>query len=138
MPLIRYQIEDTGMLLSKTCSCGRSLPLMQMPSGRITDFVVTPEGRIVSGVVVVTYLVAHAPGVGQAQLIQDDISHIVLRIVRGPAFGDASLDYFAGEMPKFFGNNMSFDIEYADSISNDPSGKFRFSISKIDPMEYLV
>lgn len=38
MPIIRYAIGDRGALSSKTCTCGRGLPMLKCVTGRIIDF----------------------------------------------------------------------------------------------------
>lgn len=135
MPFIRYQIEDVGMPVEKACSCGRGLPLMKIAGGRMTDFLVAPDGRIISGASLTIYLIANAPGVAQAQILQEKRNEIILRIVRNEKFGDESLRFFEREIPRFFGGAMKYELEYVDEIPLEQSGKYRFSISKIDPAE---
>ena len=45
MPLIRYENQDLGELSHSKCPCGRGLPLMKPPTGRITDFLYTSSGK---------------------------------------------------------------------------------------------
>ncbi len=135
MPFIRYQIEDAGVPSDETCACGRGLPLMKMAAGRVTDFLVTPERKIISGASLTIYLVANTPGVAQAQLVQEKIDEIIFRIVKGENFGEKSLAYLQSEIPKFFGPSMKYQIEYVEQIPLESSGKYRFSISKVDPAE---
>jgi len=135
MPFIRYQIEDAGVPSGESCSCGRGLPIMKMAAGRVTDFLVTPERKIISGASLTIYLVANTPGVAQAQIVQESIDEIVLRIVKGDNFGEQSLAYLRTEFPKFFGPTMRYRLEFVDSIPLEASGKYRFSISKVDPAE---
>lgn len=133
MPFIRYQIEDTGIPITESCGCGRGLPLMKMAGGRTTDFLVTPSGKIVSGASLTIYLIANTPGVAQAQLIQEKKDEVVFKIVRGEKFSDASLAFLAAEIPKYLGTDVKYQIEYVDTIPVESSGKYRFSISKVDP-----
>lgn len=133
MPFIRYQIEDTGTPVAEPCSCGRGLPLMKMAGGRTTDFLVTPSGKIVSGASLTIYLIANTPGVAQAQLIQEKKDEVVFKIVKGERFGDSSLAFLASEIPKYLGGDVKYQIEYVDTIPVESSGKYRFSISKVDP-----
>jgi len=135
MPFIRYQIEDIGVPSDEICSCGRGLPLMKMAAGRVTDFLVTPERKIISGASLTIYLIVNAPGVAQAQLIQESIDHIHFKIVKGEKFSEESLKFFEREIPKFFGNSMKYSLEFVDQIPTESSGKYRFSISQIDPAE---
>jgi len=137
MPFIRYRIEDIGTPLDTACSCGRGLPLMKMAGGRVTDFIVTPENKIVSGAAMTIYFVAETPGIAQAQLVQKRKDFLLIRLVRDDSFGDTTHETIKMKMAEFFGRNMHYEIEFVESIPVEPSGKYRFSISEIDPLEYL-
>jgi phenylacetate-CoA ligase len=47
MPFIRYEIGDRGVVLPDQCPCGRGLTLLGPLSGRTTDFLEFPNGRVV-------------------------------------------------------------------------------------------
>jgi len=49
MPLIRYRIEDRGILSEKVCSCGRGLPLLEKIVGRIRENFKNKFGDYVNG-----------------------------------------------------------------------------------------
>jgi len=132
MPFIRYQIEDIGFPIAETCSCGRGLPLLDISGGRTTDFLITPDGIIVSGASLTIFLIANTPGIAQAQLIQHTKDEIIFKIVKKEGFGDNSIKFLQQEFPKFFGNKMKYHLEFVDHIPVEASGKYRFSISHID------
>jgi phenylacetate-CoA ligase len=131
MPFLRYRIEDVGVPSSKMCPCGRGLPLMEMVGGRVTDFLVAPDGRRVSGASLTIYLVANTPGVKQAQIIQEVPDCLRLKIVRGSEYTEDSIVYIRRKVEEFFGTQMAIAFEYVDEIAKEPSGKYRFSICRI-------
>jgi len=45
MPLIRYRIGDRAVLGPATCDCGINFPLIKHVLGRISDIIVTPDGK---------------------------------------------------------------------------------------------
>jgi len=45
MPFIRYKTGDRGFLKNGRCNCGRSLPLMEITQGRVSDLIITPDGK---------------------------------------------------------------------------------------------
>ncbi|MBD3401577.1 AMP-binding protein [candidate division GN15 bacterium] len=137
MPFIRYRIEDMGMLLDQTCSCGRTLPMMDIVGGRVTDFLVTPEGSVVSGAAMTIYFIARVPGITQAQLVQTAVDRLTLRLAVDEAFGQESKQMIEDSVRQFFGPDMHYEIEQVDSIPVEASGKYRFSISEIDPVAHL-
>src|SRR5262249_16951702 len=77
MPLIRYRIGDVGSWEEGICPCGRALPRLRSVEGRVTDFLVGSDGRLVSGVFLATYVVAHRPSLGQVQIHQDRAGEIL-------------------------------------------------------------
>src|SRR5262245_32968401 len=91
MPMIRYRIGDLGSWASQPCPCGRRLPLLQEVAGRVTDFLVGGDGRLVSGVYLATYVVAQRPSLGQVQIVQTRAGEVVYRVCPGPGF-DAAAD----------------------------------------------
>jgi phenylacetate-CoA ligase len=131
MPLIRYRIEDVGIPADRVCSCGRKLPLIDNVAGRVTDFLIAPDGRRVSGASLTIYLIANTPGVKQAQIIQESPGALRLRIVKGLEFTDESVAFLRQKTPEFFGHEMEIQLEFVDSIPKEQSGKYRFSICKI-------
>jgi len=134
MPFIRYEIGDVAAPMAPgTCACGRGLPKLEVAAGRVTDFLVTPDGGIISGASLTIYLIANAPGVAQAQLVQDDPARVLIRVVPGEGYGEATLAFFREQMPRFFGPRVSWDVEEVGEIPCEASGKYRFSISSIDP-----
>jgi phenylacetate-CoA ligase len=136
MPFIRYQIEDIGKPSERqSCSCGRGLPLIDMAAGRITDFMVTPEGKIISGPSMAHSLIANTPGLTQAQLIQEKKDELIMRVVRGEKFSEESVRFLEQEVPRFFGPTVKLRLEYVESITPEASGKYRLSISKLDLSE---
>ena len=50
MPLIRYRIGDMAAWADGPCPCGRGLPRLERVAGRVTDFLIGADGRLVSGV----------------------------------------------------------------------------------------
>ncbi len=135
MPFIRYQIEDAAIPADGSCACGRGLPLIRVAAGRITDFLVTPEGRVVSGAALTISLIARTPGLAQAQIVQESRDRIILRLVRGKAFDEGSLEFLRRSMVDFFGSSVRLGFDWVDQIPLEPSGKYRFSISQVDPAE---
>jgi len=131
MPFIRYRVEDAGTPSDLACPCGRGLPLLERVQGRVADFIVTPEGRVIFGVSILDNFTAKFLGLERVQIVQDRIDHLRFRIVRGEGFTDATLAEFRARIPAFFGPSMRCDFEFVDDIPREASGKYRFTISQI-------
>lgn len=56
-PMIRYEVGDLAIKSkSKNCSCGLKLPMLEEVVGRITEFLITPEGKFITVQTVVRIL----------------------------------------------------------------------------------
>ena len=133
MPFIRYRIEDLGSSMSPSCPCGRSLPLMAMEAGRISDFIISPHDRsYVSGAALCHYLIAEGPEVGQVQLVQESIDQLTIRIVRSRSTGTDERQHFEQVIQRVFQGKMRLRFEPVESIPKEKSGKYMFCKSLVE------
>ena len=132
MPFIRYKVGDVGVPSTKTsCPCGCSYPMMDALEGRVADYVVTADGNYISGISLTENFAMCLPDVKQMQIVQEKLDLLVFRVVKGENFTEqtvAEIDRLALER---FGTQMKWEVEYADSIQSESSGKYRFCISKL-------
>jgi phenylacetate-CoA ligase len=134
MPLIRYRVGDVGSWQAGACACGRALPRLREVAGRVTDFLVGSDGRLVSGVFLATYVVAGRPALGQVQILQDRAGRVLFRIKpQGGKVTDADLDYLAQGARQYLGAAARVDWEVVDELPSEPSGKFPFCRSTVAP-----
>jgi len=133
MPFIRYKIEDMGEPKNELCSCGRGLPLMKMVAGRVTDFIVTPDEKYISGASLTIYLIATIPGIKQAQLVQEEKNRVTFKIVKDKRFSHETMIQIKAKGKEFFGSNVEFNFDFVEEIPKEASGKYRFCISKVTP-----
>jgi phenylacetate-CoA ligase len=131
MPLIRYQIGDVVVPSERLCACGRGLPLIERVEGREADYILTPGGQLISGISLTENFALHIPGTAQLQIVQESLTEFVIRIVPDDAFGDNSRKKIAALVAETFGQGVRFEIELVDAIPQEPSGKYRFCISKV-------
>jgi phenylacetate-CoA ligase len=131
MPLIRYQVGDVGAWAGRACPCGRGLPSLERLEGREADYVTTPAGELVSGISLTENFAVQVPGIAQLQIVQETIAQFRFRIVRGPDFGPASDARLKLLVEERFGPDVSFVTEFVDRIPQEPSGKYRFCISRV-------
>jgi phenylacetate-CoA ligase len=134
MPLVRYRIGDLGAWAKGTCPCGRGLPRLERVAGRVTDFLVGCDGRLVSGVYLATYVVAQRPSLGQVQIHQRRAGAVTYRIKPGRDFhGPRDLEYLQATTRQFLGQEAAIDSEVVEDLPAEPSGKFLFSRSTVAP-----
>ncbi|MEO2090872.1 MAG: phenylacetate--CoA ligase family protein [Gemmataceae bacterium] len=136
MPLIRYQIGDVATLSDTPCECGRGLPVLEKVEGRDADYVVTPAGSLISGISLTENFAVLIKGAAQVQIIQETVTHLRVRMVRDPIFDAESEQQIRQLVLNTFGPTMTCDLEFVDLIPQEPSGKYRFCVSKVSA-EYL-
>jgi phenylacetate-CoA ligase len=131
MPFIRYKVGDVGILSERNCSCGRSFPMLQSVEGRAADYIVTPEGKYISGISLTENFAMLLPEIKQLQIIQDRINHLLLRIVKANGYNNGTEEKIRSLVLGRFGPNMTYELNYTDTIPQESSGKYRFCISKV-------
>lgn len=132
MPFIRYKMGDIGIPIDEPCSCGRTQPLIKSIEGRIADFLLTPEGKAISGISLTDHFGASIPGVAQIQVVQEKIDFLTLNIVKDDKFKESSHKIMANLVVTFFGERMKYECQFVEHIAKEPSGKYRFTICKIE------
>jgi phenylacetate-CoA ligase len=131
MPLIRYRNGDVVTLSDRVCECGRGLPLIEKIEGRDADYVVTPSGALISGISLTENFALKIAGTAQMQIVQETVTHLRIRIVPAAEFGEDSRRQIAGLVRDTFGDGVRHDVELLDAIEQEPSGKYRFCVSKV-------
>jgi phenylacetate-CoA ligase len=131
MPFIRYEVGDRAVASDRACSCGRTYPLLDAVAGRIADYLITPDGSLVSGISLTENFATLIPGVEQVQLVQEERDHLTVRIVPAPEFGDVSRAAIQSMVRERFGAAMRHTVEEVERIPQESSGKYRFSICRI-------
>jgi phenylacetate-CoA ligase len=128
MPFIRYQNGDMGKPLDEPCQCGRGLSLMGALEGRITDVIVTRDGKSVSSPVF-TLVFKDLQHVKEFQVIQESRERIKVKIVKRSQYSEEDSNCIINGIKKIAGENMQIDIEFVTSIPPTRSGKRRIVIS---------
>lgn len=131
MPLIRYQVGDVAVPSQRRCPCGRGLPLLERIEGREADYVITPQGRLISGISLTENFALHIPGAAQVQIVQESLEELRIRLVADKDFGPDSRRKIAELVCDLFGPQVQHKIELVESIPQEPSGKYRFCISRV-------
>jgi phenylacetate-CoA ligase len=132
MPFIRYQVEDMGVPSARRCSCGRGLPLMDRVVGRTADFLIRRDGSRVAGVSLIENTLTKIPGIDQMQVIQESLDSMVIKMVAGKSFTPDTQNSLVRYFQDLFGHDVAVEIRIVDLIDPEKSGKYRFSICKVE------
>jgi phenylacetate-CoA ligase len=129
MPLLRYDVGDTGEMIAPACSCGRGLPLARPTLGRSVDYVTLEDGSVVPPYNL-TMAIRSIPGMRQFQLIQRTTSRFEVLVVPHPEFGDASRRKIQ-ECLRPVLHGLSAEVRVVEAIVPEPSGKIRIVRSEV-------
>ncbi|MCE9531702.1 MAG: phenylacetate--CoA ligase family protein [Planctomycetes bacterium] len=131
MPLIRYKVGDVVVKSNRRCTCGRGLPLIERVEGREADFVLTPAGKLISGISLTENFALHIRGTAQVQIVQESERFLRLRIVPDEDFGPESEWQIQQLVHEMFGPEMDHEVDLVERIPQEASGKYRFCISNV-------
>ena len=133
MPLIRYLTGDLGCLSTKTCSCGRGLPMIEKIEGRVSEMLVLSDGSLVNG---------HIFGGVFCNFFADDIERYrVIQNVKGEAdmylktsraLSKEQFEKFKKSINDFTGNRLLIKFHIVDQLPFHESGKYKYIMSNIE------
>jgi phenylacetate-CoA ligase len=128
-PLIRYEIGDVAVASrQQSCDCGRGGLMIDRVVGRTEDYVATPDGRLVGRL---DHLFKDAVRVKHAQIVQDEVDKVTVRIVKDRAYTKSDEDEILREARLRLGSSISIRFDYVDEIERTSNGKFRFIVSNL-------
>ena len=131
-PFLRYRTGDIGALSAEGCPCGRGLTVLKSVEGRSTDFIVTPDGRVMHGLALI-YVVRDTEGVEGFKILQEDYGLIRVFLSVNGKFTEKSAEKIKEGFAKRLGPDIRVELEYMDKVGPEKSGKFRYVESKVKP-----
>jgi phenylacetate-CoA ligase len=127
MPMIRYDIGDSGRLLDGECECGLPFPLMQMDVCRQNDLIRTRSGKTLHPSYFNRLLYGQTQ-IRQYQWVQHEVGRIGLNLV-APHTLDAEWESaLQRRLHQDIDTQIRLEIRYLDTIPPTVSGKHRFVI----------
>jgi phenylacetate-CoA ligase len=121
-PMIRYRIGDIGTRSKHPCPCGRPGETFLDIDGRIEDYVLTNEGRLVGRL---DHAFKGRFDVAEAQILQEKHGALTVKVVPSSSYNVGSEASLRRGMRKLVGSSMHIHIELVDQIDREPNGKFR-------------
>jgi phenylacetate-CoA ligase len=94
----------------------------------VEDIVVTPDGRHAGRL---DHVFKDSANIREAQLIQETVDTLTIRIVRRPGYGEADSEQVLRALRERLGDRMRFEFEFVEHIPRGANGKFRFVVSKV-------
>jgi phenylacetate-CoA ligase len=135
MPLIRYKIEDRGILSKKECNCGRGFPLLKKVEGRIRSIFRNEQGDMIDGGFFIE-LFYFRDYVKQLQVIQKAYDYIIINLVLKDSqrIKNAKKDFteINKKIKLAMGDKTKIKYNIVNVINPSPSGKYLQTFSQIE------
>lgn len=134
MPLVRYENGDRGFAADSAaaCVCGRLLPVLEGFEGRTADLLFTPAGSPVGGLDTIFH---SGLRMREAQIVQERLDFIRIRVVPAPGFSDADCVDMQKGVQARLGTDVEVVVDCVDEIPRTPAGKFRIQVCNLSPEE---
>lgn len=127
-PFIRYRIGDVGTRSRRPCPCGRPGDVFLDLDGRIEDYVMTPDGRLVGRL---DHIFKEQLDVAEAQVLQETKEALEVLVVRRPSYDEESERALRKQFRSRLGEEIALRLTYVDAIPREPNGKFRAVKSRV-------
>lgn len=133
MPVVRYRTGDFGRPREGLCSCGRTLPLMELTVGRQAEFFSLPDSRMVhTEVFTPVHNTALFALVQQFRIIHEAPGrfHVQVVVPKADAFSSIQRE-FTQLITRQLGEGIEVLVERVADIPPQPSGKQPYFISRL-------
>jgi phenylacetate-CoA ligase len=138
MPLIRYRIGDLACLAERRCA-RTGWPVLAQVTGRVTDTFVRLDGGVASSLYFIHLVgvVLKAGWIRRFQVVQDEPARIVVHLVLEPPCTESSPEFLlhtrelAEKIRLAMGEDCAVEFRVREEIPAEPSGKFRYAISRV-------
>ena len=134
MPLIRYRVTDIGRYSEDRCNCGRGLPIVRSLEGRVSDSILTSDGRILPGVTFEQYwrheISPFAPHLDYVHVIQRSDRSILIQMVKKEGYAEKETMAILSGLHSLLGSEIQVEFEELDLAPIQR--KWRFTASEID------
>ncbi len=128
-PLLRYDTNDVARLApGATCGCGRAGRVVDGVDGRQEDYVILDNRARVGRM---DHVFKDLVTIREAQIVQERLGAIVVRVVPGAGYDDAAERLLLEELHKRVGAGLAITIERTDRLERTATGKLRLVVSHL-------
>lgn len=131
MPLIRYDLEDVGIISKDSSVCGINLPLMKVMEGRSDAFVVLPSGDLLSPMFFFG-IMKPIKNILNWRVVQENPGEIIVYFVPDKKFNSNTCNSIIKRIKENIRERINIHIKPVRELNPDRSGKIRSVISFIN------
>lgn len=130
MPLIRYRSSDAGRPSDGHCDCGCNLPTMKVVDGKMLDFLVLPDGKLVSPHVPKKALL-FISGIQRFQIVQHTVSELDILCETSPDWNEETPHQIEAALRPIVGPAVRITPRQVERIERSKSGKIKVIVSHV-------
>jgi len=136
-PLINYDTKDIAQFGGYD---ENGMMLIDHIVGRLEDYIITKDGRYVGRL---DHIFKNVKHVRNAQLIQNEIGKLIIRIEKEDSYASSNEKIILRESKNRLGKEINITFEYINNIPKNKNGKFSFiiqnlSFAKMNNNEVLI
>lgn len=134
MPLIRYRTGDLAIGKEGESSCGRSLEMLTMISGRTADYILLPDGNLLAAVNIASVFneISSQVHIRQYQVVQERKGEVTVLVVEDDGFLESEGEFIRNTLKEFMGGDMAIEVRTVEDIPLTEAGKMRSVVSKLE------
>jgi len=129
MPIIRYRVGDLARISHQPCPCGRTTPVIIDIVGRVSELIITPEGKRVAAAVLDYSVPAQF---SRFRAIQHAVDRMTLLLEGGGDLPGRAVEEIRAKLVPYLGDRMQLEIQVVERIPLDTSGKLRCFVSELE------
>ena len=133
MPFIRYSTGDVGKFSDAESSCGRGLEMLNSIRGRTSDYLILPNGNILSGVSIAAVFnaISSQLHIQHYQVVQEKKGELQVFLVEDDGYMERESELIKETLQEHIDQKMTINIRLVDDIPLTESGKRRSVVSKL-------
>ena len=135
-PFIRYKTGDLGIYSKDYCKCGREYPIVKSIIGRINEFLVTKNGKLIHLIKINQFIAENSLHIKKWQLTQEKEGVLLLSIITNEKFSEDDLIKIKDNFDRTYSKDFDLKIIKVNKIIQTGSSKHHFLIQKL-PVERI-
>jgi len=128
-PFIRYATGDIGTRAVGPCACGFTGMTLSRIVGRMDDYIVTPDGRMLTRL---DFVLKVDYGVRESQLVQTAPDRLKIRLVPAADYNRELEEKIIANARSYVGADMAISVDKVDRLPRTAGGKVRYVVREFD------
>jgi phenylacetate-CoA ligase len=141
MPFIRYRTMDVGVEGARRCkSCGRNHLLIERIDGRMKEYLVNRDGKMLYASLSDAFDVNIFQNVKAHQFYQDEPGFVQMKIQKGKSYNESDTELIEGEIRRNLNipdSGIDLTLVFVDAVEKTASGKVLMTDQRLDIEEFL-